>query len=144
VIKSKAKRDRMYRSNLCKRSDENLIEKTVRDLEKIKDIFAIILFGSYAKGEQKPISDIDICVVTRKNIPEEMKGEICSYGSDKVEISLFWDLPPAVRYAVLKEGKILFNRNEEFMHAATVETMSEYLDFRWIIDRNIARVFGNE
>lgn len=124
------------------KNDKELVKSTVKDLKKIKSVIAVILFGSYARGEQKPISDIDICVVTKRNIPYKTKAEIGSHSSRKVEISLFWDLPPAVRYAAIREGKILFNRNKEYFHDATVKTMSEYLDFKHIIDRNIARVFG--
>src|SRR3989338_2311716 len=108
----------------------NLITKTVQELKKIPQVQAVILYGSYAKGTQKLISDIDICAVTEKNISEE----------SKVDAVWFWDLPPMIRYAALQEGKILFVRNEEFLHEATVETMSEYLDFRHIIDRSIARM----
>src|SRR3989338_5649051 len=125
------------------RSDKELIEQTVHDLKKIKHVIAVILFGSYARGDQKPISDIDICVVTKRNISYDDKAEVGSYASRKIQISLFWDMPPSVRYAALKEGKLLFGRNEGFLHDATVQTMSEYLDFRHIIDRNVARVFGN-
>ena len=125
-----------------KRGAKDLIESTVNDLRKIKDVKAVILFGPHATGKQKPISDIDICVLTDKRIPDKTKAKIHAHASRKVEISLFWDLPPTVRYAALKEGKTLFSRDGNLMHNATIETMSEYLDFKHIIDRNIARVFG--
>lgn len=118
-----------------------LIEKTINDLKKIKSVKSVLLFGSYSRGEQKPISDIDICVIADKNISEKTKASIISHGSMKVEISLFWDLPPSVRYAALREGKVLFNRDSKLLHEATVQTMSEYLDFKHIINRNVARVF---
>lgn len=127
-----------------KKSDDELIEKTANGLKKIKGIASVILFGSYARKEQKPISDIDICVVTGRKISDEIRADIASYASRKIQISIFWDLPPSVRFSVLKEGKVLFNRNERLMHVATVETVSEYLDFKPIIDRNVARVFGHE
>lgn len=126
------------------KSDKELIEQAVNDLKKIRHVIAVILFGSYARGEQKPISDIDICAVTQKNIPYRVKADIGSHASRKIQISLFWDMPPAVRYAALREGRILFNRDNEFLHTATVETMSEYLDFKRIIDRHCNAIFGVE
>jgi len=132
----------MNASNFQKRNEKELIEQTINDLKKREGVRAVMLFGSYVRGEQKPISDIDICVLTKKNISNKTKAEIGSYASRKIDISLFWDLPPAVKYAVLKEGRTLFSKDEEFMHVVTVETMSEYLDFKHIIDRNITRVFG--
>jgi predicted nucleotidyltransferase len=121
--------------------ERKLIERTVELIKKIKGVQAIFLFGSYASGTQKPISDIDICILTSKHIPLEVKMEITSYSSRKLDISIFWDLPIAVRYNILKKGKLLFNRSEEFLHSTVVETMDKYLDFKHIIDRNIARVF---
>ena len=118
----------------------DLITRTVRELIKIPQVQAVILYGSYAKGTQKPISDIDICAVTPKNISEETKGDIWGQSGQKVDAIWFWDLPPLIRYAVLREGKIIFLRNKEFLQEATIETMSEYLDFRHIIDRSIARM----
>jgi len=103
---------------------------------------AVILFGSYARGEQKPLSDIDICVVTEQTISDALKANIASLASEQVELSFFWDLPPMVRYNVLRDGKMLLSRDREFMHDAVVATMSEYLDFQHIIKRNLARVFG--
>lgn len=118
----------------------NLITQTVRELKKIPQVQAVILYGSYAKGTQKPISDIDICALTEKNISEETKGDIWGQSGRKVDAVWFWDLPPLIRYAALREGKFLFVRNEAFLQEATIETMSEYLDFRHIIDRSIARM----
>lgn len=126
------------------KESEKLIQSTVSDVKKLPEVKAIMLFGSYARGEQKPLSDIDICVITGKDISESMKKELASYASEKIDISLFWDMPVNVRYAALREGKVLFERDKEFLHSAVVETMSEYLDFQHIIEKNVQRVFGNE
>jgi len=119
-----------------------ITSELANSLKSKKVIFAIILFGSYATGKQKPLSDVDICIITKKDISLKEKVEIAGYASKKIDISFFWDMPPAIRYNVIKEGKILYNKNEAILHQATVQTMSEYLDFKHIIDRRIAKVFG--
>ena len=121
---------------------ESCVKNVVAALRKTRAVKAVILFGSYARGEQKPLSDIDICVVTEQTISDALKANIASLASEKVELSFFWDLPPMVRYNVLRDGKMLLSRDREFMHDAVVATMSEYLDFQHIIKRNLARVFG--
>lgn len=121
---------------------ESQAKKVVAALRKARAVKAVILFGSYARGEQKPLSDIDLCIVTEKNISDTFKANIASLASKQVELSFFWDLPPMVRYNVLRDGKMLLSRDREFMHDAVVATMSEYLDFQHIIKRNLARVFG--
>lgn len=121
---------------------EKRMRAVVAALRKTKAVKTIILFGSYARGEQKPLSDIDICVITERDIPDALKTHIASFASDGVEISFFWDLPPFIRYNALRDGKILLNRDKKFTHNAVVATMSEYLDFQHIIKRNLARAFG--
>lgn len=114
---------------------ENLIKKVVKELKKIKEVKGLYLFGSYAKGTEKPISDIDICVITEKNVSRNKREEITSYSGRKVQISLFWDLPVAIRHKVLKEGKLLFERDELLLHRITVNTWKEYMDFKPTIER---------
>ena len=118
------------------------IDGLISDLENIDSVFSVILFGSVARGENKPVSDIDLCILTEPHLKNETKSEIASYGSDGIDISFFWDLPSWIRYNVLREGRVLFNKNKEALHEASVKTMSEYLDFKPILERNIKRVFG--
>jgi len=136
------------RSKLMKKTSSTdynrLVEKISIGIKKIKGVQAVVLFGSYARGEQKPISDIDICVLADRKISSKTKAEIASFSSRKIDISIFWDLPASVRFQVMKEGKILFSKSEEEFHIARVQTVSEYLDFKHILDRNVSRVFGNE
>ena len=125
-----------------KTSLEERMRAVVAVLRKTKAAKTVILFGSYARGEQKPLSDVDLCVITERNISEALKAHIASLASDGVEISFFWDLPSLVRYNALRDRKILLNRSKKFAHDAVVATMSEYLDFQHIIKRNLARAFG--
>ncbi|MBS3137881.1 nucleotidyltransferase domain-containing protein [Candidatus Woesearchaeota archaeon] len=124
-----------------KQTIELVQTEIVSDLKKIKSIDAILLFGSYARGTQKPLSDIDICVIANKHISHNLKAKIQSYTSKNIDLSFFWDLPIGVKYAILREGKILFMRNSGNFHNTLVRTMHEYLDFKPVIDKNIARCF---
>ncbi len=116
------------------------IKKIAAELAQNPQVKAVILYGSYAKGTQKPISDVDICVVTEKHTDENIENDVRGWSGPKIDVVLFWDLPTNIRYAVLREGKVLLVRDEDFLNEVTVETMSEYLDFRHIIDRSIARM----
>ena len=114
----------------------------IEGLRNIRGVQAIILFGSYARGEEKPTSDIDVCVLADRDIPGDVKSDIVSRSSEKVDVTLFWDMPPAVRYAILREGRMLHQEDAEAIQTATVETMGEYLDFKHIMDRNVARMLA--
>ncbi|MDI6807139.1 MAG: nucleotidyltransferase domain-containing protein [Candidatus Aenigmarchaeota archaeon] len=110
------------------------IKKTLNELKKIREVKAVFLFGSYATGKQLPFSDVDICVVTEK-IDEEIKAEITSLSSEKIDVCFFWDLPITIRYKVLKEGKPLLERDEKFLHEVRFKTVREYIEFRPILRR---------
>jgi hypothetical protein len=103
---------------------------------------AIYLFGSCASGRAKPMSDMDICVIAKKEIPKEAKEAILSNSSRKIDMVLFHDLPYSIRFRVLKEGKLLYVRDVLTLQRIKTETLKYYLDFRPVIDRHIARTLG--
>jgi len=123
--------------------DKKEIVNTVEELRQYPYVNAVILFGSYAKGRIKPLSDIDICVIAEKNMSIEQRVNITGLSSDKLDISIFWDLPLAIQFRVFKEGKVLFNRDWLTLHRIRIKTVKEYLDFLPIIDRRIKRMFPN-
>ncbi len=116
------------------------IEGVVEDIRKEKGVEAIFLFGSRASGRPKPYSDIDLCVITGEKAKREM---ILRNSSDKIDTSIFWDLPLNVRFRVLGEGKPLYVKNELNMHRIRVSTVLQYLDFKPILDRHFSRILGS-
>ena len=106
------------------------------------EIVAIILFGSVARGQAREISDIDICIITRRGIPGPEKMELLSYGSDKIDVSIFEDLPITIRFRAIREGKILFCRDITALQAIMADTVREYLDIAPFIRRNCERALG--
>lgn len=114
---------------------DKIKEATVSQLKKMPEVEAVYLFGSYATGKEKPISDIDICVITEKSIQNSKKLEIMSYAGRTVEISLFHDLPISLKAKIFKEGLPLFQRNKPFLADVKLATMKEYLDFKPTLDR---------
>ena len=120
------------------------IKLIMNELRSNDEVEAIYLFGSYAKGNAKPISDIDICVLTKRNIPKRVKEEILSNSSKNIDISIFWDLPPTIRFRVFKEGKLLYKRDEIALQRAKVDTLKSYLDIQPMIKRHCIHVMLGE
>ncbi len=118
------------------------ISNVIEDLKKNSYIDAIYLFGSYATGNARPFSNIDISVITNKDIPKDEKDSILSNSSKKIDISLFYDLPLNIRFRVIKNGKLLYQRDELLSHRTKVKMIDEYLDFKHIIMRHSLRLFG--
>ena len=115
--------------------EENNLEriKPIIDELKKEEVQAIYLFGSHAKGNARPTSDIDICVITRKNIPKRVKEEIMSNSSRHIDISLFWDLPQTIRFRVFREGKPLYAKDELLLQRIKVATLKSYLNIQPMI-----------
>ena len=123
-----------------KESDLKKIRPIVEELKR-GEVQAIYLFGSHAKGSARPTSDIDICVITNKDIPRSAKEEIMSNSSRNIDVSLFWDLPPTIRFRVFQEGKLLYTKDELSLQRIKVDTLKSYLDIQPIIKRHCAHVF---
>ncbi len=81
-----------------------MIDEIVERLKRYPEVLAIILFGSYAKGEQKPLSDIDIAVILDEISPD-IEGEVGSLSSRTVDIVFFHRLPPYFKYEILRTGR---------------------------------------
>jgi uncharacterized protein len=118
------------------------IKPVIDELHTKKNVLALILFGSVARDQSRQFSDIDLCVVTRTDIAESDRVDILSYGSGKIDVSLFHDLPLTIRFRVLKEGKILFCKDDLYLHRITVTTVREYLDCAPLIRRHCLHAIG--
>ena len=119
----------------------NKIQELVEKLKPFKEVKAVYLFGSVAKGKATPLSDIDICVITDK-VSEEVKAEISSLSSEKIEVSIFEDLPMSLQVRVFKEGKVLFMGDERFISSMRADLISRYLDFKPILKRYYEKALG--
>ncbi|MFA7695723.1 MAG: nucleotidyltransferase domain-containing protein [Methanoregula sp.] len=122
--------------------DEAALGAVPDELRTKDSVIAIILFGSVARGEARPISDIDLCIITKREIPETEESDLLSYGSEKIDVSLFWDLPPAIRFRIIKEGKTLFCRDPLALHRIKVATIREYLDTAPLIRKYCLHALG--
>lgn len=125
-------------------TEEDMIKDVVNVLKSIREVEAIYLFGSRARGNITPLSDIDICVITRRHISKDIKEEILSNSSRKIDISIFWDLPPTIRFRVLKEGMLLYNKNKSLLHQIKVDTSRQYMDISPMIERHCSRILRIE
>jgi predicted nucleotidyltransferase len=112
------------------------ITPVINELQAHDAVLALILFGSVARGCARPFSDVDLCIVTKKNTTDTVRMELLSYGSKKIDVSIFSDLPVQIRFRVIKEGKILFCKDSLALHRLQVATVREYLDFEPFIKRH--------
>jgi len=122
--------------------DDASLESVLEEFSTKESVIAVILFGSVARGKARPTSDTDLCIVTRQNLTEAEQIDLLSYGSEKIDVSLFWDLPLTIRFRVVKEGVPLFCRDPLALHRIRAATVREYLDTAPLIRKNCLHALG--
>ncbi len=110
-----------------------MLKRLIDEFKKKEYVIAVVIFGSYTKERQTPLSDIDICVIDDENYDYSKRMEVYGYGSKKVNVSLFSDLPLYIKYEVLK-GKVLIMNDEKKFKKLKERTIREYLEQKWIWD----------
>lgn len=103
------------------------ILKVIETIKSHPLVIAIYLFGSHAKGEANPLSDIDIAVIMENPTPES-EADIGSLSSPEIDVVLFHRLPLHIKFEVFKYGKELFVRDEKKLFEIKLKVMREYLD----------------
>jgi len=110
-----------------------LLKRKLKPLAGDRRIIAVMLFGSWARGEQKKLSDIDICIIPARGVGlETLMGISPDVDAD---VSYFYNLPLHMRHRVLAEGKpLLVNDEREFAEAKS-RAVLEWLDFKPVRER---------
>jgi uncharacterized protein len=112
----------------------------LRDLfARHSEIAATYLFGSHARGEARPWSDLDLAVLFRRSVPRSVRDRLAAEliaeisratGIEEIDLVDLEEQGPIFAHAVLCEGA----RLHEADHARRVdfesETVTRALDFR--------------
>lgn len=101
--------------------------KIVAAIQTHPKVVAVLLFGSWARGEPSPISDVDIAVILQAPDPDD-EAEVGSMYSNKVDVVLFHRLPLHIQFEVLKTGKELFVRDEAAYAEVRYSVLRNYLE----------------
>lgn len=95
------------------------------------DVLAVLLFGSAARGE--PHRDLDVALVLPEGSRADTWDKMFDYiavAADVVDLQVFQRLPLYVQSRVLREGKVLFCRDEDALYALAGRVARAFEDFR--------------
>lgn len=111
-----------------------IIEKTKKILLlNLSNLDAIILFGSYARGTQKPTSDIDIAIksieILDSTIMLDLKNKIEEAIGIDVHLINLNTINEDFKYEILISGKTLYCKNEYEFEMYKLKMYSNYLLF---------------
>jgi len=107
------------------------------------EIDCAYLFGSFARGESGPLSDIDVGILFSELTPAERRLDLAaSLGEDverltksTVDVVMLNDAPPAVRHRIVRDGLLLFATDDRRRVAFESRSIDEFLGFQPVLAR---------
>jgi uncharacterized protein len=96
-------------------------------------VLAVILFGSHARGEASAVSDVDLCLVLASDSISSLemsRVRLAYLAEGGGDIVIFQQLPLHLRSRVLKEGRILFVRDEDVLYDVAIRAARAFEGFR--------------
>lgn len=97
------------------------------------DVLAVILFGSQARGDAGPAADVDVCIVLETGLPSGLaasRKRLDYVAGRDLDVKIFQQLPLYIRSRALKEGRVLFVRDEDRLYDLAFRTARAFEDFR--------------
>ena len=108
------------------------IDKIVHDYE----IKLIYIFGSYAKGENRADSDLDIAMYFDREVDGFVKLDILDelvgiFNREDIDLVILNNVDEVLKFQVIKYGKLVYM--EDLVTKVTFESkvMSEYMDMEY-------------
>ncbi len=121
------------------------------DLARRYNISYILLFGSYARGDYKGYSDIDIAVKFPSGWSDEeyiMKaGELALDLSEELDVRV--DVVPVniadsiLKYEIYSSGQLVYSSNMDEYYDDMVNAIDEYLDFKEHFEKHYKRILSD-
>lgn len=110
---------------------QTLLDRVVARAQADPEVLAVILFGSQVRGDAGPRSDVDVCLVLADGAATAAGHKRLDYLTlADVDLSIFQSLPLHIRSRVLKEGRVLFVRDEDALYALAIRTARAFGRFR--------------
>ena len=106
------------------------------------DAVAVYLYGSVARGTAREGSDVDVGVLLEKDPPRTLKGLKLDLEADledlveaPVQLIVLNRAPPDLIHRVLRDGKLLLDRERSKRIRFEVKARNEFFDLQPILQR---------
>jgi len=111
------------------------IDDVVKKIVKIggERVLFVLLFGSRARGDARPDSDIDLAVYYEGDEKERFRFRILAAGElpDNVDLHVFQDLPLYVVHQALREGELVYVRDRNKAVSVLLRASRDAEDFMY-------------
>lgn len=117
----------------------SLDEQIRKATETIPGIAVLVVFGSRARGDHRPDSDLDVAVLPEMPEPRSrwrLQTGVAVALADlapegRVDVVFLDEAPVTLRQSIMEHGRVLINRDPEAWKELRVRTMREYGDSEW-------------
>jgi predicted nucleotidyltransferase len=114
----------------------SLDEEILKAAGNLPDVAILVVFGSRARGNHRPDSDLDVAVLSstadsraRRYLQADLAAALAHLTADgRVDVILLDEAPEVLRQRILETGRVLLNRDPEAWKELRVRTMREYGD----------------
>lgn len=118
--------------------DTGKLDRLREFFAKEKDVAAVYLFGSAARCEAGPLSDIDVGILLREGLSPGLDYRLriidglTEILEGPVDVIFLNSASPLLRFQVVKNGKLVFSRSEVARVEFEARAIDEYLDMNRI------------
>ncbi len=115
-------------------------QKVSRFLRTRPEVKFAYLFGSVARNEDNRLSDVDIAIFIDPSFNQEFfpygyKAKIITdlmqvLKTNDIDLVILNESPCLLRHRVIRDGIVIYARNDEERLAFHVKTVDEYLDLK--------------
>ena len=125
-----------------KKLPDDVLDKLPEIINKVKvdpDVVALYAFGSLAKGDLKPLSDLDFALLLSRELNKkerfnkhiELIGVFTgTFHTDEVDLIVLNDAPLRFSYNILKNGKCLALKDKGHFIDFHEHTNKMYIEFK--------------
>jgi len=118
------------------------IDRLRESLSAVDGIVAAYVFGSVARGTDKPASDLDVGLLydtapqsTLENRPFRLEAELGQQLERPVQLVVMNDAPVDLVHRILRDGILLFDKSPSRRIAFEVRSRNAYFDLLPILER---------
>lgn len=108
------------------------LEALAERLEREPAVRVAWVFGSVARGTAGPLSDVDVAVLLDPS-DDRSRGDAFAavaevVGSERADLVVLGGAPVALAFRVIRDGRVLVDRDPRARTAFWVRTVDRYLD----------------
>lgn len=122
---------------------ESLFPTLVKQIAGRSEVEVLYLYGSRASDRISPLSDVDLAVLVSSQLSRDRRFDLRMtliglameiLRTDEVDLQILNELPVQAQYAILKNRKVLFSRDNFRRIDFESAVVSRYLDFKSFLE----------